>query len=229
MRTEKETADLSSARPSGTSPGGPFKPSFRLSGIDLLLRSIHYERSVAEESAVSSSVPYQQKSGQLPEGWPECHPRYMKRDKRLAAIVGTVLACYTTAIAQENGNWRAASTTAQSITGDVALSADKIAINFSSFTIAQIRALQPAEANAAFEADTATGAGGSLYRLSIPGAKKFLHRNTLCGNEDIQWMATYVAARTLHLAFFSGSKMPVLTPDALANSTDLCGTFTYVR
>jgi hypothetical protein len=42
-------------------------------------------------------------------------------------------------------------------------------------------------------------------------------------------MAAYVAGRTLHLAFFSGQKMPVFTPDAIANSTDLCGTFSYVR
>ena len=153
----------------------------------------------------------------------------MKQDKLLGAIVVSVLACCTTAAAQENGNWRAASSTAQSITGDVALSADKISINFSSFTIAQIRALQPAEVNAAFEADSSAGGGGSLYRVSIPGAKKFLHRNTLCGNEDVQWMATYVAGHSLHLAFFSGNEMPLLSPDAIADSTDLCGTFTYVK
>jgi hypothetical protein len=152
----------------------------------------------------------------------------MNRNKLLGAIVGSVLACCT-ATAQEKGNWRAASTTALAITGDVALSADKISINFSSFTIAQIRALQPGELNAVFEAESSAGGRGSLYRLDIPGAKKFLHRNTLCGNEDAQWMATYVEGHSLHLAFFSGSKMPVLTPDALANSTDLCGTFTYAK
>jgi len=42
-------------------------------------------------------------------------------------------------------------------------------------------------------------------------------------------MATYVSGNTLHLAFFSGPKMPVLTPDAIANTTDLCGTFLYGR
>jgi hypothetical protein len=153
----------------------------------------------------------------------------MKRDKLLGAIVGWVLVWGMAATAQEKGNWRAMSSTAQSITGDVALSADKIAINFASFTIAQIRALQPGEANAVFEADPSPGADGNLYRLSISGAQKFLHKNTLCGSENVQWLATYVAGRTLHLAFFSGNKMPVLTPEAIANSTDLCGTFTYAR
>jgi hypothetical protein len=40
-------------------------------------------------------------------------------------------------------------------------------------------------------------------------------------------MATYMEGRTLHVAFFSGANMPVLSFDALQKSTDLCGTFTY--
>ena len=131
--------------------------------------------------------------------------------------------------AQEKGGWRAASSTAQSITGDVALSEDKISINYSSFVIAQIRSLAASDLSAVFDADSGGTGKGNLYRLSIPAAKKFLHKNTLCGDEDTQWMATYVEGRSLHLAFFSGQKMPVFTPDAFANSTDLCGTFSYVR
>ena len=138
--------------------------------------------------------------------------------------MGSVLAFCIAGVAQETGAWRAASSTANSITGDVALSADKIAINFSSFTMAQIRALQPAEANAVFETESSSGGRGSLYRLNIPGTKRFLHKNTLCGSEDIQWMATFVMGRTLHLAFFSGSKMPVFTPEAISNSTSACTT-----
>jgi hypothetical protein len=133
------------------------------------------------------------------------------------------------AAAQEKGNWRAASSTTQSITGDIALSDEKISINFSSFTIARIRGLEPGEVSAAFDVDSATAANGSLYRLNIPASRKFMHRNTLCGTEDTQWMATYVAGRSLHLAFFSGPKAPVFALDAIANSTDLCGTFSYVR
>ncbi len=133
------------------------------------------------------------------------------------------------AVAQEKGAWRAASKTAQSITGDVALSDEKLAINFSSFVIAQIRRLEPAEMGAAFNADASAGGSGNLYRLNVPATKKFLHKNTLCGNEDTQWMATYVAGKSLEIAFFSGPKMPVFTLDAMENSTDLCGTFSYVR
>jgi hypothetical protein len=153
----------------------------------------------------------------------------MKR-RILWAIVVPILACSLTVAAQEKGIWRAASSTAQSITGDVALSEDKLSINFSGFTIAQIRALEPGELSAVFAAEGGGAAGsGNLYRLRIPGDKRFLHKNTLCGSEDTQWMATYVAGHALHLAFFSGQKMPVFTPEAIANTTDLCGTFYYVR
>jgi hypothetical protein len=153
----------------------------------------------------------------------------MNRERLLHAIVGSVLACCMSAAAQEKGTWRAASSTAQSITGDVALSDEKVSINYSGFAMARIRSLEPGEVSAAFDADSSTGGSGSLYRLSIPASKRFMHRNTLCGAEDTQWMATYVAGHSLHLAFFSGQKMPVFTSDAIANSTDLCGIFSYVR
>src|ERR1700722_19942664 len=152
----------------------------------------------------------------------------MKR-RILWAIAVVVWACSLTTSAQEKGIWRAASTTAQSITGDVALSEDKLSINFSAFTIAQIRTIEPAELIALFPSESAAGGSGNLYRLRIPGDKRFMHKNTLCGSEDTQWMATYVVGHALHLAFFSGQKMPVFTTDAIANTTDLCGTFYYVR
>jgi hypothetical protein len=150
----------------------------------------------------------------------------MNQDKlRCATVVAVLVGCITAA-AQEKGIWRAASSTAQSITGDVAISNDKLSINYAGFPIALIRRLEPSELTAVFESANGTG---NLYRLNVPAAKKFQHHNTLCGSEDTQWMATYVIGQYLHLAFFSGQKAPVLTPEALANSTDLCGTFSYAR
>src|ERR1700753_3359355 len=124
----------------------------------------------------------------------------------LCAVVGSVLALSVFAGAQERGLWRAESSTAQSITGDIALSDEKLTINFTGFVIAQIRRLEPGEVSAVFDADSGAGGSGNLYRLNIPALKKFAHRNTLCGTEDTQWMATYVAGRTLKLAFFFGPK-----------------------
>ena len=95
--------------------------------------------------------------------------------------------------------------------------------------MAQIHDLQPAEITALFPIEGAVTGTGNLYRTSIPAGKTFLHHNTLCGSEETQWIATYVSGHTLQLALLSGPQMPVFTPDALANTTNLCGTFTYVR
>ncbi len=153
----------------------------------------------------------------------------MKYFKLLCVLFVCSLCCSLPAVAQETGYWRAASTTAKHITGDVALTGEKISINFSAFWIAQIRALTPAEISAAFGADANAPGSGNLYRLSIPSDKKMLHKSTLCGDEDTQWLATYATGRTLQLAFFSTSQMPVLTTDALSNNSNLCGVFGYTR
>jgi hypothetical protein len=152
----------------------------------------------------------------------------MKRN-RLFCAVAMLAGCVLSAPAQERGAWRAASSTARAVTGDIVFSDAKIAISFTGFTTAQIRALTPAETSAAFDADSNAGGSGFLYRINIPAATKFLHRNTLCGEETTQWMATYVLGRSLQIAFFSGSSVPVFTLDAIGNSTDLCGVYSYSR
>jgi len=149
--------------------------------------------------------------------------------KTICVVAVFLLACCIPVVAQEKGLWRAESTTAQSITGDVAFGGEKMSINFNSFVVAQIRSLEPREVSAVFDADSNAAGSGNLFRLNISGEKKFVHKNTLCGTEDVQWMATYVVGHSLKIAFFSGSKMPVFTLNEIANSTDLCGTFSYVR
>ncbi|MFP5235998.1 MAG: hypothetical protein ACLGSD_08840 [Acidobacteriota bacterium] len=131
--------------------------------------------------------------------------------------------------AQDRGYWTAASSNAKAITGDLTIGPSKLGINFAGFPLAPIRQLTKDEGSAAFDVVGNEGLGGELYRVTIPASRRFLHHNTLCGTEDTQWMATYVAGRTLYVDFFSGSEMPKLTMDALANSTDLCGTFVYAR
>ena len=145
------------------------------------------------------------------------------------AITASLLLCCLTVGAQEMGLWRATSSTARAITGDIALSAQKLTINFQSFTIVRVRALESAEPAAAFDTESNPNGGGSLYRLSVPAATKLLHKNTLCGTDDTQWMATYATAHSLQVAFFSGQKPPVFTKDAISNSSDLCGTYSYSR
>jgi len=140
-----------------------------------------------------------------------------------------MMVCCVKATAQEKGYWRAANSSARSITGDVIISDEKISINLSNFIVARIRGLEQGEVSALFDADGTAGGNGSLYRVNVPASKIFLHRNSLCGSEDTQWMVTYVSGRSLQLVFFSGQKPPVFTADAIANSADLCGRFSYVK
>jgi hypothetical protein len=130
---------------------------------------------------------------------------------------------------QDSGYWRAASSNALAITGDIHIGAAKLTINYANFPLAQIRVLKPAEVSAVFDADSNTSISGDLYRLNVPAEKRFLRHNTLCGSDDTQWMVTYVSGRNLQVAFFSGSQMPVLTVEALDHASTLCGSFTYAR
>ncbi len=145
------------------------------------------------------------------------------------AIAASFLLLALAAAAQESGMWRASNSTAKTITGDIILSEEKLTINFSGFTMVKIRSLDKAELGAAFDADSNANGIGSLYRLNVPGGRKFLHKNSLCGAEDTQWMATYMVGRSLQLVFFSGQKPPALTLDAIANSSDVCGNYSYTR
>ena len=149
--------------------------------------------------------------------------------KKSIAIFTLLIAGGVSVVAQDQGYWRAASTTARSITGDLTLSETSVIFNFSPFTIAPIRALKTPEVAAVFDADVNSGVQGSLYRLSIPSERRFLHKNTLCGTESVQWMATFVSGRNLQVALFSGLDEPVLTFDALNNTSTRCATFTYSR
>jgi hypothetical protein len=150
----------------------------------------------------------------------------MKRRNLSFMLALGVASC---AFAQDKGAWRAASTTAESITGDVSFGNEKITIDFATFPIAQIRPLKASEAIPLFSADANAVGNGNVYRVSIPAAQKFQHKNTLCGADQTEWIVSYVSGRTLQLAFFSGKKIPEISAEALATSTSLCGTFTYSR
>lgn len=149
--------------------------------------------------------------------------------KKSIAVSMLLIACGVSAVAQDLGFWRASSTTARSITGDITLSETSVVFNFTAFTIAPIRALKTPEVAAVFDADVNSGVKGNLYRLSIPSERRFVHKNTLCGTESVQWMATFVSGRNLQVALFSGLDEPVFTFDALNNTSTRCATFTYSR
>jgi hypothetical protein len=153
----------------------------------------------------------------------------MKRGMATGVVTSLLMAGAVAGAAQDQGGWYAASTNATSITGDIAIGKDRVSIDFISYPLAPIRTLKPVEVSAVFDADVNAGISGMLYRLRVPAAQRFLHKNSLCGGEDTQWMATYVTGHTLEVAFFSGDDMPEFTFDAISKSTALCGTFAYSR
>jgi hypothetical protein len=150
---------------------------------------------------------------------------------RVVSQIGATLAlaCSLSCAAQDRGYWQAASNNASAVTGDITISDLKVTIGFKAFPIAQIRDLKPAEVSAVFDADVNTAGSGTLYRLKVPAEQRFEHKNTLCGTQQTEWMAAYVAGKTLNVAFFSGEEAPVLTFEAMSHSTNLCGTYTYAR
>jgi hypothetical protein len=147
--------------------------------------------------------------------------------RRLAALIAVL--SLAAAHAEDRGYWRATSTTARSITGDITVADETFTLNFYTVAMSKIRVLAAGEVSAVFDTDASTGGPGNLYRLYIPAEKKFLHKNSLCGSESVQWMAAYAHGNTLQIAFFSGMKPPTFTLEAISNSTDLCGTYTYAR
>jgi hypothetical protein len=155
------------------------------------------------------------------------------KDMKIQRIVLVCLLLVTCALSVRSqdllGYWRADSTNARAITGDIELTETSISINFTPFTIAHIRTLKTAEVAALFDVDVNSGVHGNLYRLSVPSERRFAHRNTLCGTESTQWMATFVSGRNLQVALFSGLDEPVFSFDALTNSSTRCATFTYSR
>ena len=153
----------------------------------------------------------------------------MRKQLSILAVAGLIAVCSLSSAAQDQGYWRAASSMAETVTGDIAISSTKLTINFASFPIVQVRRLKPAEVSAVFDADVHAGIEGTLYRLSIPANKRFLRRNTLCGDETTTWMATYVSGRSMQVAFFSGDREPVFKFGVISNSPAFCGAYTYAR
>jgi hypothetical protein len=149
--------------------------------------------------------------------------------RNIFLALALLLSLSFSAAAQDKGYWRSSSQTASSITGDIVITDAKLTMNFLAWPLVPVRALKPIEISAVFDADGNVAQAGNLYRVSISATQRLLHKNTLCGTEQTQWMATWIDGRSLHVAFFSGSNPPVFTFDAIRNSTDVCGTFLYTR
>ena len=83
----------------------------------------------------------------------------MRNRELLAAVAGLFFACVLPCVAQDSGYWRAASTNANAITGDIVISGSKLTLDFYDFPLSLIRTLTTNEVAAAFDADVNAGGG----------------------------------------------------------------------
>ena len=88
--------------------------------------------------------------------------------RSLFAAVTLALILPLVLVAQDKGEWRAASSNAAAITGDLVLSNTQLTIDLTTFNMASIRAITPAEVSAVFDEDVNTARNRPLYRLSTP-------------------------------------------------------------
>lgn len=126
--------------------------------------------------------------------------------------------------------WTAASTTAMSITGDIAITPKGISFARKTFKIRLVREIDKAHLD---DAGRIADAGESppsarLYRILIPRTTILLNKNTMCGPHDAKWVLAVYGNRALSLAFFSGGTEPNLDYQSVAVSHDLCGTYSYI-
>ena len=126
--------------------------------------------------------------------------------------------------------WTAASTTAMSITGDIAITPESISFAHKTFRIRFVREIDKAHLD---DAGRIADAGESppsarLYGIQIPRNTILLYRNTMCGPHDAKWMLVVYGNRALSLAFFSGETEPNLDYQSVAVGHNLCGTYGYI-
>lgn len=123
--------------------------------------------------------------------------------------------------------WKAVSTTASSITGDITIAVDRI-------TFGNGTSLPLAAAGRAPDFDSADGrpVNAMLFRVTAPDDPVLLSGNRLCGGQTprpVTFVAFWRSVRSgggvdLHtLAVFSGSERPTG-----AGGPGLCGTYNYV-
>ena len=147
----------------------------------------------------------------------------------LAALAVILCGSLTASAREKSVYWTAASSNSTAITSDIEISSSKLTIGYIDFPISKVQDVTPAEALAVFDVDTGVRGVGALYHLNIVASTRFQHNNTLCGGEDTQWMLSWTTQHSLKIAFFSGAEKPTLTFEAINNSPQLCGVFSYAH
>ena len=150
-------------------------------------------RSAAEGSAVGS--PLQSPKGRSQSAAAGAIIEAMNRIAQLAAILHALAIVSTASIARGTRHLDRHQQDRHRhhrVTSPSAMKSSRSTL--SPFPSRSIHALKLDEMNAVFAADGPDGlepkTTGNLFRISIPGDKKFLHKNTLCGSEEVTWVVS---------------------------------------
>ncbi len=131
----------------------------------------------------------------------------------LPAIVGLLVASAAPAFA-EGDRYRAFSTTAESITGDISM--DDFSITFANGESLKFAALLGDH----FVVD-GERVNASLYSVEDPSDPELENGNRLCGAGDVTYLASWSGGEGLTIvAVFTGDEPP-------ENSDEMCASYTY--
>lgn len=154
---------------------------------------------------------------------PQTHPDAPARShavmmRRLTLAAGLTILAAGAASAEPQGRWRAASSTASAVTGDITLR-DGALIFGNGKRLALIPAGEP-EGRWTPLPDTRRGA---LYRLDPPSDPVLLHGNALCGKPVTYIVLSQHAEHGLSLTAFTGKAAPQ------GFGADACAVYFYER
>ncbi len=126
--------------------------------------------------------------------------------------------------------WTAVSKTAMGVTGDLLVRPRSVAMAGHTIPLAFLHTLAGAplqQAAALFPVPVNSRLRGALYKVSVPATTSFMRRNTLCGKQRTTFFVLLTDGSDLQLAMFAGRNEPNLSANAVANSTEFCGTYSY--
>lgn len=133
---------------------------------------------------------------------------------RFVSVVFSVVAACGFGSSALADNYKAASTTAMSITGDISM--DDFSMVF-----ANGESLDFAELIADHLMVDGRQVPGSVYSVETPGDPELENGNRLCGNGDVTYVATWSGGQGMTMvAVFTGSEPP-------ASDEQMCGSYLY--
>jgi hypothetical protein len=137
-------------------------------------------------------------------------------------LVAFIAACSTNQSLNTENTWHAMSRTAESITGDITVSANQI--TFQNGTFLSIRVVDEDSEN-----------NITLYKVISTSNPKLLNGNYICGNTPVNYLSfKKVGAKSkpnlsMTVYYAESLQLPdLVSPDQTATAANICATYNYV-